>query len=90
MKNLSALLIRYPFAGVLEASVFPDYAKVINPILSGIIANINTYCIKERRPELMPMNKLDPLKLKLLNSGITFTIDENSTLHNREIRLDNG
>jgi len=42
MKNLSALLIRYPFAGVLEASVFPDYAKEINPILSGIIANINT------------------------------------------------
>lgn len=36
------------------------------------------------------MTKLDSLKLSLLNSGITFTIEENSALHDREIRLDNG
>ena len=79
MKNLSALLIRYPFAGVLEASVFPDYAKVINPILSGIIANINTYCIKERRPELMPMEKLvgKPIAFSLGGSAFRYNKKKN-------------
>ena len=85
MKNLSALLIRYPFAGVLEASVFPDYAKVINPILSGIIANINTYCIKERRPELMPMEKLVGKPIAFSLGGSAFRYNKKKTNWNSSI-----